>query len=132
MDHAIASLSGSLSKMNASNFDWKLIIEAVGAAGTFTAALFAGLTLHRSNEQLKVEQTPYIVLDHIRRVGDRFGFAVKNIEIMDMTGRLLNKQDTKETGIFQIDISDINAGIYLLKLIGVNGKIELRRFVIGS
>lgn len=30
-------------------------------------------------QQLKIEQTPYVVLDHIRKHENRFGFAIKNI-----------------------------------------------------
>lgn len=79
MDYAAASLSGYYSQINTSPLDMKTLIESVSAIGTFVAAVFAGLALRQSNKQLKIEQTPYIVLDHIRKVGDRFGFAVKNI-----------------------------------------------------
>ncbi len=79
MDNAIASVSGNYNLINSHSFDLKTLIGTVSAIGTFVAAVFAGLALRQSNKQLKIEQTPYIVLDHIRRVGNRFGFAVKNI-----------------------------------------------------
>lgn len=61
--------------------DLKTMLELVGSLGTFVAAVFAGLALRQSNKQLKIEQTPYIVLDRIKRVrvGETFGFTVKNI-----------------------------------------------------
>lgn len=72
--------SAILSFMNPALSPW---IESLGAVGTIGAAIAAWFAINLSNKRLKIEQTPYIVLDHIKRIDERldyrFGFAVKNI-----------------------------------------------------
>ena len=54
-------------------------IELVGAVGAITASVAAWFAIRQSNKQLKIEQTPYVTLDHIKRIENRYGFAIKNI-----------------------------------------------------
>lgn len=79
MDNPVASLSGNLSQINTNPLDLKTFIELVGSIGTFVAAVFAGFALRQSNKQLRIEQIPHVVLDHIVRESSRYGFATKNI-----------------------------------------------------
>jgi hypothetical protein len=93
MDHAIASLSGNYRQVSTSSFDIRTLIESISAIGTFIAAVFAGLALRQSNKQLKIEQTPYMVLDHIVRDGNRYGFATKNVGRGPAVNITFNKSD---------------------------------------
>lgn len=54
-------------------------IELIGATGAIAAAGAAWFTIQQSNKQLKIEQTPYVTLDHIKRIENRYGLAIKNI-----------------------------------------------------
>lgn len=79
MNDPVTSLSGNLNQINNNSPDLRTVIELMGSIGTFAAAFFAWFALRQSNKQLRIEQTPHVVLDHIVRESSRYGFAVKNI-----------------------------------------------------
>ena len=54
---------------------WSML-SSLGTIVALTAAWFA---IRQSNKQLEIEQTPHVILDHIKRIGHRYGFAVKNV-----------------------------------------------------
>lgn len=56
--------------------DWIVLLGSIGSVSAVVVAWFA---IKQSNKQLKIEQTPYVVLDHIRIISPRVGFAIKNI-----------------------------------------------------
>ena len=49
------------------------------AVGTISAAYYAYAAIREANRRLAIEQTPHVVLDHIIRKSNRYGFAIKNI-----------------------------------------------------
>lgn len=57
----------------------KTWIELIGALGAISASVAAWFAIRQSNKQLKIEQTPYVILDHIVRENNRYGFSIKNI-----------------------------------------------------
>jgi len=106
MDQTIALLSGYIKSFNTGSFNINTLIELGASIGSLGAALFAWQALRQSNKQKKIEQTPYIVLDHIRKVGDRFGFAVKNIgkgPAVDITFSLEKNISSRNNAFFSDD-----------------------------
>ncbi len=75
----VSTTSGNLNPIPTDMFSLSSFISLIGSIGTFAAAVFAGFALHQSNKQLRIEQTPHVVLDHIIRESNRYGFAIKNI-----------------------------------------------------
>lgn len=55
-------------------------IELLSTFGSVAAAVAAWIALRQSNKKLEIEQTPYVVLDHIRFIDStKFGFSIKNV-----------------------------------------------------
>lgn len=81
-------------------------IEFLGAVGAITASVAAWFAIRQSNKQLKIEQTPYVVLDHIIREGDRYGFAIKNIgrgPAVHITFSISDKKSRRNDAFFSND-----------------------------
>lgn len=79
MDQTISSVSGNVNQIVNPSFNLKSLIEVVSAIATVFAASAAWFAIRQSNKRLEIEQTPYVVLDHIKRESSRYGFAIKNI-----------------------------------------------------
>ena len=89
------------------SLDLKSWIEVFTAIGTLAAAIFAGFALRQSNKQLKIEQSPYLVLDHIKPYGrNQVGFYIKNIgrgPAMHITFSLIEQSSNRNDAFFSND-----------------------------
>lgn len=93
------------------SFEFSKIFESpswnvIGSLGAAAAALAAFGAIRQSNKQLKIEQTPYVTLDHILRQENRFGFAIKNIgkgPAVHVTFSISDKTSNRNEAFFSDD-----------------------------
>ena len=104
--------------------------QSMGMVGSFTVLAPTGVAESRKSPSIKIFTNPFY--DHVRFQFNSDYSILRSLRIFDLTGRLckdFNFEDKPERQIITLDLSDLNAGIYLFDFIDNSNYHNSRRVI---